>query len=72
MSIQVPGDDPPSTAAGSESANTTPLERIPDIAVTFESPDAIGSFHVDYRVNVAEVPEDKTGQLHVIVERGGE
>lgn len=43
-------------------------EQLPDLALTFESDDAIGSFACDYRITSAEMPDSWTGRLHVVVE----
>lgn len=43
-----------------------PLEQM---IVVFDSREAVGSFRIDYRINAANVPDEVTGQLHVILRR---
>jgi hypothetical protein len=38
--------------------------------ILFESFEAAQSFKIDYRLLAANIPEEVTGQLHVVIEKG--
>jgi hypothetical protein len=45
-------------------------EALPAIGILFHSDDGAASFKVPFRINAAELPEDETGEVHVVVDRG--
>ncbi len=47
-------------------------EPLSPLFVVFDSFEDAGSFHVDYRINAGNIPQETTGQLHVVIEKGSE
>ena len=44
-------------------------ESCPTLYAIFDSFDSARSFHTDYRILAANVPQEITGQLHVIIQK---